>query len=144
MYTVCSCGTVEDVRCYLLLALGYAMMVFGLVYFEPVQYWSGIQIDWMFWARGIGMVGSMLLISAILGHRVVTRGLKVGYARKICHFLIHSLPALFTVTLPSYEVRRSPQPFRAFRVHLTQPLNIARLLAFELHHRLLHHHHHHH
>ena len=133
MYTVCVCGTVEDVRCYLILALGYAMAVFGLVYFEPVQYWSGIQIDWMFWARGIGMVGSMLFISSCLGHRVVTRGLKVGYARKICHFLIHSLPALFTVTLPSYEVRLSNNQIMSRSLN-PPTVSQSRLLAFEHHH----------
>ena len=111
----------EDVRCYLILALCYLIGVCGLVYFEPVQYWSGIQIDWMFWARGFGMVLTMTVIQAIFGHKVATSGMKVGYSRKICHFLIHSLPVFFTITLPSYAVRfsTSPSQRRAFFLSLS-------------------------
>ena len=50
------------------------------------------------------MLISVLTFQSILGFFVVSEKMKVGYSRKIVHFLIHSLPVLFVILLPSYEI----------------------------------------
>ena len=105
-----ACIAAEDIRCYLIIAVAYTIGVAGLVYFEPVQYWAGIQIDWMFWVRGIAMIIVMFVVQGALGHKVVEGGMKVGYSRKIGHFMIHGLPALSAIVCPSYKVCVFPHP----------------------------------
>ena len=96
--------TKEEIRCYFVLGALMVVSLAGLVLFEPVKYWQGIQIDYMFWCRSFGLIFFMFLVQTICGYKVVRGELKVGYSRKLEHMLIHSMPVFAATAMPSYTV----------------------------------------